>query len=215
MRDQIGHHFCGRIFRLLRLSWGRGDGWLWLRWYLYRFGLRSILYLNWGGRRFGGDRSRDGKDDWFGRRCGRRFWLLSRIFPVLRLGIDGSQNFFHHGSGDRSIWRFGGRRDRRRRNYRNLRRRHRSWCYCDRWGWRNFGAELESVLWPVAKSAADLLVSHKLERVSTCQGETCGWLFLDMSKNHSRRWCSMSDCGNTAKARRHYHRKVKGDPQLA
>ena len=84
-----------------------------------------------------------------------------------------------------------------------------------RWGWRNFGAELESVLWPVAKSAADLLVSHKLERVSTCQGETCGWLFLDMSKNHSRRWCSMSDCGNTAKARRHYHRKVKGDPQLA
>jgi predicted RNA-binding Zn ribbon-like protein len=80
-----------------------------------------------------------------------------------------------------------------------------------RWGWRDAGAELESVLWPVAKSAADLLVSHKLDRVRSCQGETCGWLFLDMSKNRSRRWCSMSDCGNTAKARRHYRRKVKGE----
>lgn len=78
------------------------------------------------------------------------------------------------------------------------------------WSWHNPGAELESVLWPIAKSAADLLVSHKLERVRSCQNDTCGWLFLDLSKNRSRRWCSMSDCGNTAKARRHYHRKVKG-----
>jgi predicted RNA-binding Zn ribbon-like protein len=54
-------------------------------------------------------------------------------------------------------------------------------------------------------------VSHKLDRVRSCQGDTCGWLFLDMSKNRSRRWCSMSDCGNTAKARRYYHRKVKGE----
>ena len=83
-------------------------------------------------------------------------------------------------------------------------------CEGFRWAWRDTGTELESVLWPVAKSAADLLVSHKLERVRSCQSETCGWLFLDMSKNRSRRWCSMSDCGNTAKARRHYHRKVKG-----
>jgi predicted RNA-binding Zn ribbon-like protein len=79
-----------------------------------------------------------------------------------------------------------------------------------RWGWRATGADLDRVLWPIARSAADLLVSEKLERVHSCEGETCGWLFLDTSKNHSRRWCSMSDCGNTAKARRHYHRKVKG-----
>jgi predicted RNA-binding Zn ribbon-like protein len=78
------------------------------------------------------------------------------------------------------------------------------------WGWSNPGSELESVLWPVVKSAADLLESHKLDRVRSCQADTCGWLFLDLSKNRSRRWCSMSDCGNTAKARRHYHRKVKG-----
>ena len=80
-----------------------------------------------------------------------------------------------------------------------------------RWGWRDTGSDLEGALWPVAKSAADLLVSHKLDRVRSCQGDTCGWLFLDMSKNRSRRWCSMSDCGNTAKARRYYHRKVKGE----
>ena len=34
----------------------------------------------------------------------------------------------------------------------------------------------------------------------------CTWIFLDETKNHSRRWCSMRDCGNRAKARRHYER---------
>jgi len=35
----------------------------------------------------------------------------------------------------------------------------------------------------------------------------CGWLFLDETRNRSRRWCSMKDCGNRAKARRHYRRR--------
>ncbi|MGA7732560.1 MAG: ABATE domain-containing protein [Chloroflexia bacterium] len=78
------------------------------------------------------------------------------------------------------------------------------------WGWEPAHADLERILWPIAKSAADLLVSGKLARVHECAGDTCGWLFLDTSKNHSRRWCDMKDCGNTAKARRHYHRKVQG-----
>lgn len=52
--------------------------------------------------------------------------------------------------------------------------------------------------------ALDLLTSR--QRVGTCAGDRCGWLFLDTSKNHSRRWCSMSGCGNRAKARRHYDR---------
>jgi len=78
------------------------------------------------------------------------------------------------------------------------------------WGWTDFSDETESLLWPVVRSAADLLVDHdKLERVRECAGDTCGWLFVDTSKNHSRRWCDMRDCGNTAKARRHYQRKVK------
>lgn len=74
------------------------------------------------------------------------------------------------------------------------------------WGWEERLA-LDQMLWPVVRSAADLLTAPELARVRECAGETCGWLFLDMSKNHSRRWCSMDDCGNRAKAKRHYQRR--------
>jgi predicted RNA-binding Zn ribbon-like protein len=67
--------------------------------------------------------------------------------------------------------------------------------------------DLDKVLWPIALSAAELLNSPDINRVGVCQGEECGWLFLDTSKNHSRRWCSMEDCGNREKARKHYRRK--------
>lgn len=65
------------------------------------------------------------------------------------------------------------------------------------------GANL--ILWPVARSAAELLTSDKLDRIRECEDERgCGYLFIDQSKNRSRRWCSMDSCGNRAKARRHY-----------
>jgi predicted RNA-binding Zn ribbon-like protein len=64
----------------------------------------------------------------------------------------------------------------------------------------------ESLLWPIARSAADLLTSEQRMRVHQCNGERCTWLFLDMSKNKTRRWCNMADCGNRAKARRFYER---------
>ena len=60
---------------------------------------------------------------------------------------------------------------------------------------------------PVAWSATDLLVSDQVHHVRQCADATCGWLFVDTSKNHSRRWCSMGDCGSQAKARRYYQRK--------
>jgi predicted RNA-binding Zn ribbon-like protein len=63
------------------------------------------------------------------------------------------------------------------------------------------------VLHPIVRSTAELLASDRLERVKKCCGRYCGWLFLDMSRNRSRRWCDMKDCGNRAKAKRHYHRK--------
>lgn len=68
---------------------------------------------------------------------------------------------------------------------------------------------LDCMLWPVARSAADLLTQGgvHLERVRECAGDTCGWLFIDMSRNHSRQWCDMRDCGNRTKARKHYQRK--------
>jgi predicted RNA-binding Zn ribbon-like protein len=72
------------------------------------------------------------------------------------------------------------------------------------WGWDDPGHGLDRVLWPVTQSAADLLVSGPLGRVRECPGEgNCGWLFLDLSKNASRRWCDMRSCGNRAKARRY------------
>ncbi len=63
-------------------------------------------------------------------------------------------------------------------------------------------------LWPVAKSAADLLVSGELGKVRECAADNCGWLFMDRSRNQSRRWCDMKICGNREKARQH-HRRVR------
>jgi predicted RNA-binding Zn ribbon-like protein len=59
---------------------------------------------------------------------------------------------------------------------------------------------LAAVLW----SAADLLVGARRGSVRQCANDSCRWLFLDDSRNGSRRWCAMSSCGNRAKARRHY-----------
>jgi len=53
---------------------------------------------------------------------------------------------------------------------------------------------------PIIKSAANILVSSHLKRVKQCAGDACGWLFMDKSRNNSRLWCSMKDCGNRAKA---------------
>jgi len=75
------------------------------------------------------------------------------------------------------------------------------------WGFPDTVDPLERVFWHVVHDAADLLTSDDLSRVRECGGEKCGWLFFDQSRNHSRRWCSMEDCGNTAKARRFYRRK--------
>jgi predicted RNA-binding Zn ribbon-like protein len=77
------------------------------------------------------------------------------------------------------------------------------------WGWED-AAELDRVLWPVVRDAAELLVSDELRRVGKCCGDNCDWLYLDTSRNRSRRWCDMQSCGNRAKARRHYHRAKGG-----
>ena len=75
------------------------------------------------------------------------------------------------------------------------------------WGWRYEDESLNCLLWPIVRSAAELLTSPDLACVRECPGVDCDWLFLDTSKNHSRQWCAMDSCGNRAKARRHYVRK--------
>lgn len=79
------------------------------------------------------------------------------------------------------------------------------------WDWKIETADLAMVLWPIARSAANLLTSPDLlGLVGQCADDRgCGWFFLDRSKNHSRRWCDINDCGNRARQRRHYQRRQK------
>lgn len=75
------------------------------------------------------------------------------------------------------------------------------------WVWSHGGKELDQMLWAVALSAVNLLTSDELWAVRECAATDCGWLFLDTTRNRSRRWCDMTSCGNRAKARRHYERQ--------
>jgi predicted RNA-binding Zn ribbon-like protein len=79
----------------------------------------------------------------------------------------------------------------------------------DGFSWETEGDKkrLDWILNPIVRSAADLLVSDEINRVKDCGDKTCGWLFVDSSRNQSRRWCDMKDCGNRAKAKRFYERK--------
>jgi predicted RNA-binding Zn ribbon-like protein len=70
------------------------------------------------------------------------------------------------------------------------------------WSWRAREAPVEAVLGPISLSALTLLQRADLTRVKQCQGEKCGWLFFDATKNKSRRWCEMEVCGNRAKQKR-------------
>jgi predicted RNA-binding Zn ribbon-like protein len=74
-----------------------------------------------------------------------------------------------------------------------------------RWSWVA-GPEPDRLLWPVSLSAAELLEGDELRRLRRCDGRNCDWLFLDRSRNRSRRWCDMAECGNRAKMRRYYRR---------
>jgi predicted RNA-binding Zn ribbon-like protein len=75
------------------------------------------------------------------------------------------------------------------------------------WGWSFDENALEAPLWILALSAVDLLTSEHLKWIGQCADEEgCGWLFVDTSKNHSRRWCDINDCGNRAKQRRYQQR---------
>jgi predicted RNA-binding Zn ribbon-like protein len=78
------------------------------------------------------------------------------------------------------------------------------------WSWDPGKGSFDQILWPIAHSAIDLLLSEDLKRVGECADDRgCGWLFYDTSRNRSRRWCSMDDCGNRAKSRDFYKRKIQ------
>jgi predicted RNA-binding Zn ribbon-like protein len=77
------------------------------------------------------------------------------------------------------------------------------------WNLRDATTGLD-LLKPIALSALELMTGPQGERVKQCQDDRgCGWLFVDQSRAQNRRWCSMGDCGNRAKAHRHYQRQQR------
>lgn len=79
------------------------------------------------------------------------------------------------------------------------------------YSWDSIGnkKQLDWILNPIIHSAVDILVSDELKKVKACADPACGWLFYDISRNQSRRWCDMNDCGNRAKAGRFYKKKQR------
>jgi predicted RNA-binding Zn ribbon-like protein len=67
--------------------------------------------------------------------------------------------------------------------------------------WQETAAPLDKLRHAIARDAADLLTAGDLRRLKRCPGEMCGWLFYDASKNGTRRWCVMEDCGTRAKVK--------------
>jgi predicted RNA-binding Zn ribbon-like protein len=70
------------------------------------------------------------------------------------------------------------------------------------WQWSDREYAFDAMLWQLSQVGAELLASGELPQLRQCGGEQCGWMFLDTSRNHSRLWCDMKDCGNLAKVRR-------------
>lgn len=81
------------------------------------------------------------------------------------------------------------------------------------WSWHLDPRRLDHLLGPIAWSAAKLLTSPEVGRLSLCAADDCGWLFIDGSRNRSRRWCDMSDCGNRAKVRRFRRRRREAEAE--
>lgn len=75
------------------------------------------------------------------------------------------------------------------------------------WAWGRYESEPNLPVWILAESVSDILLSPHRASVRTCAADTCRWLFLDTSKNHTRRWCNMKVCGNRMKARRFQARR--------
>ena len=76
--------------------------------------------------------------------------------------------------------------------------------------WIDRAGALDSMLWQISEAAAELLTGGDLSRVEKCGNEKCNWLFYDTSRNRTRQWCDMKDCGNLAKVRRYRAKQRSG-----
>jgi predicted RNA-binding Zn ribbon-like protein len=82
------------------------------------------------------------------------------------------------------------------------------------WKWSGMERDAELAVWALAISASELMTSEAVDRVRACDNPECRWLFLDTSKNHTRRWCDMKVCGNRMKARRFKAQKTPARSDL-
>jgi predicted RNA-binding Zn ribbon-like protein len=78
------------------------------------------------------------------------------------------------------------------------------------WSWALPRRGFDWLLWPVVRSAGELLTSEESAFVRECASDRCSWLFVDRSRSRRRRWCDMKVCGNRAKVQRHYRKKKAG-----
>ncbi|HJR49499.1 MAG TPA: ABATE domain-containing protein [Gemmatimonadales bacterium] len=78
-----------------------------------------------------------------------------------------------------------------------------------RWRWRGEESDPRALVWRVLWSAASLLRSDEIGNVRVCDGDDCGWMYVDRSRNGLRRWCQMRTCGTREKTRR---RRVSDSP---
>jgi len=75
------------------------------------------------------------------------------------------------------------------------------------WMLERKSSDLDGPLYPVIWEAVRLLTSDDRRWLKHCASHDCGWVFLDRSRNHARRWCDMKVCGNNEKARRFYRKQ--------
>ena len=82
-------------------------------------------------------------------------------------------------------------------------------------GWAAQAGGAEKIFYAIVKSAAELMATGRWRAVRECASDTCTWMFLDTSKNHSRRWCEMARCGNRDKVHRFRARSRRARPRKA
>jgi predicted RNA-binding Zn ribbon-like protein len=76
--------------------------------------------------------------------------------------------------------------------------------------WSENVPALQKPLLAAARTIGHFLAATNFDRLKICPGRNCAWFFVDLSKNHSRRWCDMATCGNLAKARQFQNRRRPG-----
>lgn len=76
----------------------------------------------------------------------------------------------------------------------------------DGWQWQDQAITLATLGDRIARQVVDVFQHPKISRFHRCEGDGCGWVFIDTSPRGDRRWCSSGDCGNRARVRRHYQR---------